>query len=468
MLACLCAISLLTAPAVTFEDRTAALGLNLGGEAACWVDVDNDGWVDLISSGTVWRNVQGKRFVKFADANNVVAADYDNDGYVDLFSWSSMTLYHNHQGKGFDVVPLPKLPPTVSRGACWGDFNGDGFVDLYIGGYEDWDKDITYPNMILMNEGGKGFRLAWTESKYRSRGVTACDFNQDGALDVYVSNYRLMPNVLRFNDGKGNFRDAAAEYNVVATSPGFDGGHSIGAAWGDFDNDGAIDLFAGNFAHVDTRGDQPKSRFLRNLGPKAGFKFEDKGTCGVFYQESYASPAVGDFDNDGNLDLFFTTVYATASFGKLNFPVLFRNEGGFKFTDVTESAHVAKIGATYQAAWADFNHDGQLDFVSGGHLFVNQGSTGHWLEVRLHGDGKLVNRSAIGAQVRIRVGKKTFTRQIEAGTGEGNQNDPCLHFGLGEVKGRVDLEILWPGKRAQKVRRVAVDQLIDVDFNGQK
>src|SRR5262249_10562614 len=154
----------------------------------------------------------------------------------------------------------------VSRGACWGDFNGDGFVDLYLGGFEDWEADITYPSMILLSHKGWSFHLAWTENRFRTRGVTACDFDEDGDLDVYASNYRLQPNQLWLNDGTGKFQDVAADYNAVATSPGFPGGHSIGATWGDFDNDGRFDLFAGNFAHQDGRGDQPKSRFLRNLG----------------------------------------------------------------------------------------------------------------------------------------------------------------------------------------------------------
>lgn len=452
-------------PAAAFKDMSTELGLTLANDAACWVDVDLDGWTDLISGGTVWKNYAGKSFSKLAEVGGpCVAADFDNDGFVDLFCWSSQKLLRNTGGKGFAEVPLPKLPSTVSRGACWGDFDGDGFVDLYVGGYEDWDKNITYPNLILMNRGGKSFELTWSETKYRARGVTACDFDRDGDLDVYVSDYRLQPNQLWLNDGKGHFKDLAAEYNVVAASPGFDGGHSIGAAWGDFDSDGEFDLFAGNFAHVDTRGDQPKSRFLRNLGPKGACRFEDKGTCGVFYQESYASPAAADFDNDGLLDLYFTTVYATASFNKPNYPVLFHCGPAFAFSDATEAAGLAKQPATYQAAWADFNHDGRLDLATGGKLFVNQGPVGHWLEVHLVGDGKAVNRSAVGAQARIKLKSKMLARQVEAGTGEGNQNDLVLQFGLGNEKGPVTLEIAWPNGRKQTLRKVKLDRWTEVAY----
>ncbi len=431
----------------------ATLGLEIGTGAACWVDLNNDGYPDLVAGGGIWRNERGKAFVKIGSAGDCVAADFDSDGFADLFSWSQMKLYRNVRGKSFVEVPLPELPATVSRGACWGDFNNDGFADLYVGGYEDWDRGITYPSMLLMNEGGKAFRLHHQDAVSRARGVTACDFDGDGDIDLYVSNYRLQPNRLLVNDGKGNFLDQAGVRGAVATSPGFPGGHSIGAAWGDFDGDGFFDLFAGNFAHVDSRGDQPKSRFLRNLG-LGSYRFEDRGPSGVFYQESYATPAAGDFDNDGQLDLFFTTVYGTASFGRPNHPVLFRNSGGFEFTDVTAGAGLAELPPTYQAAWADFDRDGDLDLVSAGKLFINQGTPGHhWVSLTLRG-----KRSVIGAQVRIRLGDRVITRQVEAGTGEGNQNDMTLHFGLGMHQGAVDAEVIWPGGARQTVNGLAVNK----------
>lgn len=448
-----------------FREATRQFNLSLANAAACWVDVNNDNRPDLCAGGTVWMNKGGKGFSQLIGrVGSVVAADYDNDGFADLFSWSQLRLYHNDNGNGFSLAALPELPPCVSRGACWGDFNNDGFVDLYVGGYEDWNKGITYPDMILLNQRGKAFKLTWTESRYRARGVTACDFDQDGDLDVYVSNYRLQPNVLWVNLGGAKFADLATKHNTSATSPGFGGGHSIGAVWADFDNDGLFDLFAGNFAHRDSRGDQPKSRFLRNLGKSARFLFNDLGPCGIYYQESYASPAAGDYDNDGEVDLFFTTVYATASFGRKNYPVLFRNDGRFEFTDVTADAHLAKLPATYQAAWADIDRDGDLDLVTGGKLFVNEATGRHWLELRLKGDGRRVNRSAVGAQARLLCAGRTLTRQVEAGTGEGNQNDLTLHFGLGTVAGPLTLDILWPGGATQRVTGVTVDRLHEVVF----
>ena len=450
--------------AAAFKDVTGASGFKGANGAACWVDLNNDGWVDICVGGGVWKNNAGKTFTRVADVPTSVAADFDNDGLVDLFSWSARRLYHNDGKMKFTPVEFPKLPASVSRGACWGDFNGDGFIDLYVGGYEDWGKGITWPFQILINEKGKSFKLVQSTSRTRARGVTACDFDQDGDLDVYVSSYRLQPNLLWLNNGKATFTESAKKFGVIATSSGFGGGHSIGSAWGDFNNDGLIDLFAGNFAHVDGRGNQPKSRFLQNLGAKQAYKFKDLGTCGVHYQESYATPSAGDYDNDGNLDVFFTTVYGTASFGRKNNPVLFRNNGEFAVKDVT----AAGLPPTYQAAWADFNNDGALDLLSGGKLFQNTVSGKSWLEVGLQGDGAQVNRSAVGAQVRITIGKKIYTRQVEAGTGEGNQNDMRLHFGLGDHKGPVSLEILWPNKQRQTVKDVALGRVVTYTYSPTK
>jgi hypothetical protein len=108
-----------TAP--TFRDRTAELGLELANEAACWADLNNDGWTDLCAGGVVWLNQEGQRFARLADGfGPVVAADFDNDGFVDLFSWGALRVFRNAGGQGFEPLALPELPKCVSRGACWG------------------------------------------------------------------------------------------------------------------------------------------------------------------------------------------------------------------------------------------------------------------------------------------------------------------------------------------------------------
>ena len=428
-----------------FVDQTSQYfgASSISGGHVAWGDFNNDGWVDITSSD-VWRNNNGNSFTSIADNKGWCWGDYDNDGFLDLFDGSR--LARNVNGTSFVTVQLPPLSSAVIRGYIWGDLDNDGYLDIYAGGYEVWATQTTYPDRIFHNNGGISFSLDWEETVYRARGVTSCDFDEDNDIDIYVSNYRLQPNRLWLNDGTGSFTDVAGAYNAQAGA-----GHSIGAAFGDFDNDGHMDIFAGNFAH----GGQPESRFLQNQGPP-NYHFTDKGTCGVFYQESYASPAVGDIDNDGYLDLFFTTVYSGDN------PALFRNDGSWGFDDVTNGWGLSGIGATYEAAFADFDNDGDLDLISGNRLWVNQGNSNHWLKIKLVGNGVSVNTTAIGTQVRINItGLGTLTRQVEGGTGEGNQNDPTLHFGLGSHTGPVELEIRWLDGTVDYVT-TAIDRYIQI------
>lgn len=436
----------------TFTDT----GFDISGGVAAWGDYNNDGWVDLCADGHVYRNDRGTLVRVKSLSGNSIWGDYDNDGYLDLFSFGSKRLYRNLIGDGdsagelFENVShlLPSFPMSSTLGATWGDFNGDSFLDLYVGGYEGGGYQ---PDVILINNEAQGFTTAWQQSGDidPARGITAADFDDDGDIDVYVSNYRLEPNLLWRNDGTGNFTNVAASTHSTArnSDPGWHGGHSIGAAWGDFNSDGLIDLFAGNFAHDDGRGDQPESRFLRNRGSGDDYRFDDLGQRGVFYQESYASPAAGDYDNDGNLDLFFTTVYGTASFGVRNYPALFRNDGSWNFSNVAGAAGIGSLPPSYQAAWADFDNDGDLDLASAGNVYRNNENTetgNNWLKIRLVGAPGLINTSAIGAVVRAQVGSKTITRQVEGGTGQGNQNDLTLHFGLGTHHSPITVNVTWP------------------------
>jgi len=450
-----------------FVDRTADLGLpDTNSGFVSWVDFNNDHWPDLIMGWRLFVNNQGQGFTRIAAELGglgavLVAADFNNDGWNDLFSFTSRRLYRNVGGTTLVEVPLPEFPANyVSQAASWGDFNNDGFLDLYIAGFEDWNAGISYSDFLFLNQGDETFQKIQITANNRARGVSTSDFDRDGDLDIYVSNYRLQPNFLLKNNGNANFSNVSDTYNTVATSPGYAGGHSIGSVWGDFDNSGYFDLFAGNFAHPG----QPESRFLRNTGPLGGFHFEDMGTGGVFFQESYASPAAGDFNNDGKLDLIFTTVYGIGSYSIPNFPVLFMNKGDFKFEDVTEASGLAGLPETYQAAWADFNNDGFLDLFVAGRLFENQGNNYRWLKVQLRGDGIQINRSAVGAQVRIHLGGETLSRQVETATGRGNQNDMILHFGLGDREGPFDLEIFWPDGSLSTLEGVNPNQLLVVDY----
>ncbi|MDE0736585.1 MAG: CRTAC1 family protein, partial [Pirellulaceae bacterium] len=236
----------------------------------------------------------------------------------------------------------------------------------------------------------------------------------------------------------------------------------------DFDNDGDLDAYLVQGGEL-LKDQRPPNQLFVNRGD--GY-FTELPNAGGADDSGYGmGAATGDYDNDGNLDLFFTTVYGTASFGRKNNPVLFRSNGEFAVTNVSAAAGVAGLSPTYQSAWADFNNDGSLDLISGGQLFRNTVGEQAWIEIQLAGDGVKVNRSAIGAQVRIKVGEKIYTRQVEAGTGEGNQNQLRLHFGLGAHEGPVNIEITWPGStaaapRVQNVQGLAVKRLHTVKCSG--
>ena len=223
-----------------FEDVTEAVGLaGIGGSAAAWGDYDKDTWADVYTGGTLWRNVEGKKFVKVSgtplSGGGGLWGDYNNDGFLDLYCWGNGKLFRNVEGREFEDVSdiLPKRPMDVSRGAVWGDFDGNGWLDLYVGGYEVWKKQISYPDAILLNQKGKSFTESWRTPQnrlQRARGVTAADFDGDGDMDVYVSNYRLQPNVLWRNDGRGHFEDVAPAFGAAGDKVEGWYGHTIGSA----------------------------------------------------------------------------------------------------------------------------------------------------------------------------------------------------------------------------------------------
>ena len=449
-----------TVTAAPFENVTAAMKLTGQSEqSAAWGDFDNDGFVDLFSSA-IFRNEGGESFKNVAALPpHVSVADYNGDGFLDVAGVGeaipTITLlsYNGETGKWDDnSAAFEKVPTYRPYSSFWGDFNGDGMLDYYITGMTAGTPFEGHPTPDYIyfaekaEDGSVVYKITWTSPGGAcTRGASPCDFDRDGDIDVMTSGYWMTTDFFWRNDGKGTFDDAGGAMGIPHRH-----GHGIGPAWGDFDNDGWIDLYISNFSHPGN----PPPAFARN---NEGNNFENKGAGGIGWVESQGCPAAGDYDNDGDLDLFLTALYTPR--GRL-----MRNDGGWNFTDVTGEAGLAGIGPGYQAAWGDYNNDGYLDIIAHGKLFKNPGGDNHWLKVKLTASDGKINASAVGAQVRIVVPEiGTLTRQVETGTGQGNQNELTMHFGLGTYSGPLTLEIFWPDKATQSVKVDSVDKLVRVD-----
>jgi hypothetical protein len=238
-------------------------------------------------------------------------------------------------------------------------------------------------------------------------------------------------------------------------------GHSIGCAWGDYNNDGWLDLFVGNLAHPRDIQISDKSGLYKNNGgsgvPPVPLFQNVRPQAGIKYEETHSQPLWFDFDNDGWLDLFITSIYE----GRYSF--LYRNKGNGTFEDVTWLAGVRAENG-WGCAWSDFNRDGAPDLVvgstSGLRLFKNNGNQNHWLQLRLV--GKDCNRSAIGARVTIRCKQGIQIREIEGGSGTASQNTMVAHFGFGKESSPVDVEIRWVCGKVQNLSAVKLNQYLVV------
>jgi len=457
----------------TFTEVTDQAGIGgTSSSGGVWADYDNDGHLDFYAtvhnflpacstpSGCPAENytcVEGRcrhrtECVGVADCPN--ADDACTDGHCvpvapepppahDLL-WrgngdGTFTDVSEEAGQPYDFLP--------TEGAAWGDMDGDGFVDLYVANYEtpqSWTGgvlSVATLDILWQNQGDGTFADVSEESGVRNvpaqcgRGVNWADYDDDGWPDIFVSNYRLNPNLLFHNRGYGLFENRSVEAGVVGVPISGAYGHTIGSQWADLDNDGDWDLFTANLAHPRFIEFSDKSMVYIN-GGAPDFTFTDiREVAGIKYYETHSDTALGDFDNDGFMDLFVTGVYV----GYRSF--LYRHQGDLTFTDETYNAG-AHVDNGWGAAWADIDGDGDLDLVSR-RLYRNDlTATGSWLKVRLM--GTLSNRAGIGARVTVTAGGQTYMRQVEGGKGTTTQNALTLHFGLGDATVADNVQIAWP------------------------
>lgn len=470
---------------IVFEDKTEQYKLSdqrytrvaLG-------DQDNDGYIDALFNGShLYHNIEGKTFephdigLENLDANGGLWADFNRDGYLDMINTSNNDLYgeqpmKNQKNERF--IPVGERAGDISdrfptEGAAWVDRKMDGYPDLYVANYEKWQQQSGFPDYFWENEGGYftdmsdnlGFRSPeYTHDPGQAgRGVAPADFDNDGKQEIYVTNYRLNRNFC-WKDTGSAYVDVAPLFAIQGKYKNGYYGHSIGADWGDYDNDGDLDLFVANLAHPRYIDISDISILYRNDGLSCRvidadtlyyWQFTDvTKEAGILYDELHSDPLWFDADNDGNLDLFITSVYENDR------SYLYRNNGDGTFTDITWLSG-CRIYNGWGNATADLNRDGKADLVigsgNGTKVLINRTQNMNrsltikpiWEKGKIKllskpaDFGKHPNSPAFGASVIVTLkdsqGKtRKLVRELSGAKGTTSQNAQELHFGIGTGK----------------------------------
>ncbi len=494
------------------------------GPGCAFLDYDNDGWMDiyLVNSGrcdfydppqhlrnALYHNNRDGTFTDVTDragvpgnayGMGVAVGDYDADGLPDLYvtQYPRNILYHNNgDGTFTDVTAKAGVAaPGWGTSAVWFDYDNDGRLDLFVCGFIDFDKSkniycgdgsmrwYCMPNVykgtpcwLFHNNGDGTFTDVSKESGIgkmpaKAWGVVAADINNDGWVDLFVSNDKI-PNFL-FANRKGKFEDIAplggVAYNAMGAARS---GMGVDAA--DFDQDGWLDLFLTNVDHemfslYHNRKDGSFDDLAVSTGIGGATMLLSGWGCGFF-----------DFDNDGELDLIVCNGYPDTMVEK-RLPdvkyfepiLLFKNSGSadarlkWKNVSAESGAVFAKNLAARGLALGDFDNDGSVDVLvavnDGPPVLMrnNAGRQNHWLGVRLV--GRKANVDAIGAKITYRSGDFQRERTMVGGGSYASARDPRVVLGLG-TRTKLDwVEVKWP-KPSGMVERIGglpIDRYITI------
>lgn len=429
--------------------------------------------------------------------------DYDSNGFHDLFivNWDvqSNYCYHNNGDGTFLKMKGAFIENNLySTSSSWTDFDGDGDLDIFI-------TNLWMNNILYENKGAGSFNritnsVITNEGRNPTTTANWCDYDNDGDLDLFVSNRYGHDNFLYQNIGDGIFIKIT-EGSIVK-----DGGNSRGCCWGDYDNDGDMDLFVANdsnepnffyqnrgnslFYKINTGeivtdmasstsgcwgdydNDGDLDLFVTNNGYQVNFLYVNNGdgtfhrkTDGILVNEGSDSNGSSwvDFDNDGDLDLFVVN-----GNGENNF--LYSNNGDGTFTKITDSFVTSDGGNSNGAAWCDVDNDGDLDlYVANSNqqnnfFYLNKGNENHWINFRLK--GSISNSYGIGAKLRIKAmvnNKPVWQMQEISGQAYTSQNSINAEFGLGNASVIDSVLIYWPSKFFQTLTNVGVDQFLVIE-----
>ena len=469
------------------------------GPGCAFLDYDNDGWMDiyLINSGkcdffdpkrplrnALYRNNRDGTFTDVTDkagvpgggyGMGVAVGDYDGDGFPDIYltQYGRTILYHNN-GDGTFTDVTKKAGVGVqgwTTSAVWFDYDNDGKLDLFVGHFVDFDKNSAcgvasdgkhhyciprifraMPNVLFHNNGDGTFTDVSRETGIASHpgkalGVVATDINNDGNMDLFVSN-DTVANFLFLNKD-GHFEEVGLPADVAYSAEGR-ARSGMGVDSADFNQDGWMDLFVANI----------DEEFFALYQNNKNLTFDDMAMqFGIAMPTRWMSGwglKFFDYDNDGNLDLILSNgfpddlVEEFSSFVKYQEPLLLFQNTGKDFRNVSAEAGpvFAKSFSARGLATGDFNNDGGVDVLIGVNdgapvlLRNNLGAQNNWLGVKLLGTKS--NRDAVGARLTYQAGDLKRSRMKVGGGSFQSSHDPRVVLGIGQ-RPKIDwLEIQWP------------------------
>ncbi len=430
----------------TFEDRTEAAGLNaiIGGKYLVQTDYNNDGKMDLFISRGAWF----------------------------MLPMPQTLLRNDGGGKFTDVTREAGLAtPINSTSSRWADFDNDGWVNVFVLG----ERPL---NRLYHNKGDGTFEDVTAKAGITQPGNLFCkgadwiDYDNDDYPDMFLNNL-LGEARLYHNNRNGTFTEVTKAMGIDGPKKGF-----ACWAW-DYDNDGWLDIFATCYDYklgdvvngiMGKPHTGPANRLFRNVNGKM---FENKAKeAGLEAAYATMGSNFGDFDNDGYLDFYLAT--GDPDLSTLVPNRMFKNVDGRRFAEITGTSGTGSLQKGHGVACGDWDNDGDVDLYieMGGAvpgdkyhdiLFQNPGQGNHWLTVKLV--GKKTNRAALGARIKVvTAGDKPATvhRHVSSGSSWG-ANPLQQHIGLARAGKVAVLEVHWPTSGTTQVfKDIAADQAIEV------
>lgn len=477
---------------------------------ASFADYDNDGDLDLFTAGLknrirLYKNEGGGKFVDVTEYSQIkndisglvfsgIFGDYDNDGCSDLFMTgspdyvtkeSNTWLYKNNcDGTFKDVTSESGIDnPYNGRGSNWVDYDNDGDLDIYIaneGVFPTPDVYFYEPNILYRNNNNGTFTNVTNRSGVEGAIGTMCgkpqhtikvngpdlkisfqpiwfDYNNDNLNDLFIATDTGISPLYK-NNGNGTFKNVTVEAGLCKWGTG------MGVTAGDYDNDGDLDIY------------------VTNVGQNYFWENNDNGTfsenskiSGVDDRSSLGwGTGFFDYDNDGSLDLYVVNgdVVGDAyrpEVGKIRIDKLYHNTGNKKFISVAESEGISGDDPKEAVAFGDYDNNGFVDLFtvtsrkekeSKSRLYQNSDNKNHWLTLKLVGTKS--NRDAVGAKIFVIAGGVKQMRQVISGSSYLSQDSLWPTFGVGINKKIDEVKIIWPSGTIQSLLNVDVDQLITV------